>query len=234
LDTQTRHALKQDKLITATQSGFDWLQEHRERAIKISIAAMLVVVVLVVGVVMYFDRSEAAETALGQALDTYSAPLTQPGQPATPGQITFATAALRSKAANQQFTDIANRYGWLRAGKNAKYFAGVTAMELGQNGIAENDLQDIAGSYDSNLAALAKVALAGLYEQTGRSAKAIVLYQELIAKPTVTVPQSAAKLLLANLYQSTNPAQAQRIYAELKGDKGAAGEIAAEKLAQHQ
>lgn len=232
MDTQTRHALKQDKLVLTAQSSFDWLQEHRDRAIQITIVTVVVLAALIAGLVTYFHRSNAAEFALGEALDTYGAPLIQPGQPPTPGETAFATAALRAKAANQQFNQIANRYGWLRAGKNAKYFAGVTAMEIGQTSVAENDLQDIASSHDSNLSALAKLALAALYEQTGRSAKAIVVYQQLIAKPTVTVPASAAQLQLASLYQTTNPAESQRIYAQLKNDKGAAGQIAAQKLAQ--
>lgn len=232
MDTQTRRALKQDKLIVTAQSSFDWLQEHRDRAIQATVAAVVVLAALIAGLVMYYHRSNAAAFALGEALDTYSAPLAQPGEPVAPGETAFSTAAQRSKAANQQFNAIANRYSWLRAGKSAKYFAGITAMELGETPVAESDLENIANSHDSDLAALAKLALAGLYEQTGRSAKAVVLYGQLIAKPTVTVPASAAQLQLAALYQTSNPAESQRIYMQLKNDKGAAGEIAAQKLAQ--
>ena len=232
MDTQTRHALKQDKLITTTQTGLDWLQEHRESAIRTSIVAVLVLAALIAGLVTYYHRSDAAELAFGGAIDTYSAPLAQPGQPATPGEKTFATAALRAKAANEQFNQIAERYGMLRPGRTALYFAGVTALEMGQTGTAETDLQKVADSHDTNLAALAKLALAGLYQNTNRDSKAVVLYQQLIAKPTTTVPANAARLQLAALYETTNPAEAQRIYAQLKSDRGAAGQIAAQKLTQ--
>ena len=232
MDTQTRHALKQDKLITTTQTGLDWLQEHRESAIRTSIVAVLVLAALIAGLVTYYHRSDAAELAFGAAIDTYSAPLAQPGQPATPGEKTFATAALRAKAANEQFNQIAERYGMLRPGRTALYFAGVTALEMGQTGTAETDLQKVADSHDTNLAALAKLALAGLYQNTNRDSKAVVLYQQLIAKPTTTVPANAARLQLAALYETTNPAEAQRIYAQLKSDRGAAGQIAAQKLTQ--
>jgi len=56
--------------------------------------------------------------------------------------------------------------------------------------------------------------------------------QQLIAKPTSTVPADAAKLQLAALYEKTNPAEANRIYAQLKSSKSAAGQIAAQKLQQ--
>ena len=232
MDTQTRHALKQDKLVEAAQTSLDWLQEHRDRAIQFAIVCVIVIAAAIAAVVIYYHRSAAADLAFGEAMDTYSAPLTQPGQPATPGEVIFSSAAQRSKAAHDQFAVIAHRYSWLRAGRNARYFTGVTAMELGQNGAAESDLESVADSHDSNLAALAKLALASLYQQTNRTAKAVVLYRQLIAKPTVAVPANAAQLQLAGLYQASNPAEAQRIYAQLKSDKGAAGQIAAQKLAQ--
>jgi lipopolysaccharide biosynthesis regulator YciM len=148
-----------------------------------------------------------------------------------PGATTFSTVAERAKAANQQFVDVTKRYGSLPAGTKARYFAGLTFMEMGQNGNAEIALKEVADGHNSDMAALAKVALASLYQQTGRTSEAVVLYQQLIAKPTSTVPANAAQLQLAALYQITNPAQAKRIYAQLKNDKSAAGEIAAQQLA---
>lgn len=232
MDTQTRHALKQDKLVSVTQTGVAWLAENRSRMTRLAIVLVVLLAALVAAVVFYSNRSAAADLAFGLAMDVYGAPLAQPGQPVTPGQTIFSTAAERSKAAHQQFADVANRYGWLPAGKKARYFAGLTAMEMGQTGPAEADLKEVADSHNADLASLAKVALASLYQQTNRNQAAVALYQQLIAKPTTTVPANAAQLQLAALYQTIDPAQAKRIYAQLKNDKSAAGEIAAQKLAQ--
>jgi tetratricopeptide (TPR) repeat protein len=232
VDTQTRHALKQDKFVATAQSGVDWLSEHRSQAIKIAVLAAILLGAVIVGSVIYFQRSSAANIAFGEAMDTYNTPLAQPGQPPMPGETTFPTAAQRAKAANQQFQAVATQYRWLRAGKNALYFSGLTAMDMGQTGTAENDLQSVANSSDHDLASLANLALAGLYRQTNRNDLAVSVYRKLIAKPTTTVPASAAQLQLAALYETTNPAEAKRIYAQLKSDKGAAGQIAAQKLAQ--
>jgi hypothetical protein len=232
VDTQTRHALKQDKLVQATATGFEWFHANRSRALQLMVSAVVVLAAIVVGLVIYNQRSTAADSAFGQAMDLYNAPLAQPGQPAAPGAPAFSTLAERAKAANQRFVDLTNRYGSLAAGKRARYFVGLTFMDMGQNGNAESALEQVAGGNDADMAALAKVALASLYEQTNRTSQAVVLYKQLIAKPTSTVSTDAAQLQLAALYETTNPAEAKRIYAQLKNEKTAAGEIAAQKLAQ--
>lgn len=232
MDTQTRHALKQDSFVQATASSINWVEAHRPTLIKASIAVVAVIAVVLAGVIAYHNRSESAENLFGQAMDIYSTPLTQPGQPAEPGAKTYATAADRAKAANPLFEELANKYGWFKAGANARYLAGMTAIDMGQASKGENDLKQAADSSDRSVAALAKLALAGLYHQTGRDPQAIELYQQLIAKPAATVPASLAKLQLAGLYETTRPAEAKRLYAEIKDqDKTtAAGQIATQKL----
>ena len=232
MDTQTRHALKQDSFVQATASSINWVDAHRAALIKTSIVVVAVIAIVLAGVLAYNTRSARAENLFGQAMDIYNTPLTQPGQPAQPGLKTYASAADRAKDAHPLFEQVANNYGWFKAGANARYLAGMTAIDMGQTPAGENDLKQAADSHDRNVAALAKLALAGLYHQTGRDPQAIELYQQLIAKPTLTVPASMAKLQLAALYETTKPAEAKRLYAEIKDqDKTtAAGQIAAQKL----
>jgi lipopolysaccharide biosynthesis regulator YciM len=115
----------------------------------------------------------------------------------------------------------------------AHYFAGVTYQELGQTGSAETELKSAAGSWDRDLANLAKLALAGLYHQTGRDAQAIEVYNGLIAKPSTTVSATVAQLQLADLYAASGKQdQARALWAKVKdADKdGMAGSLAAQKL----
>jgi hypothetical protein len=232
VDTQTRHALKQDSFVQATASSINWIDANRSILIKASIALVVVLGLFFAGLIAYNNRSERAEVLFGQAMDIYNTPLTQPGQPAEPGAKAYATAADRAKAAYPLFEEVANKYGWLKAGANARYLAGMTALDMGQSSTGENDLKQAADSHDSGVAALAKFALAGLYHQTSRDPQAIEIYQQLIAKPTLTVPASMAKLQLAALYETTKPDEAKKIYAEIKDqDKTtAAGQIATQKL----
>jgi tetratricopeptide (TPR) repeat protein len=233
VDQQTRQALKQDKFVSTTTHGIEWANENRQRVMVAGGAALAVVLLLVVGAVVYHSRSTAAASAFGAAMQTYQTPLAQAEQPVPPGTKTFASSAERAKAANAQFLAIADQYGMTAEGKNALYFAGLTYEDAGESQQAEDTLKKVAGGWDSNLAALAKFALAQLYRNTQRDAQAIELYNELSAKPTTTVPYGLAQLTLADLYSTEGKTdEAKKIYASLKDKdaKGVAGEIAAQKL----
>ena len=234
MDTQTRHALKQDQFAQATASSIGWLGAHRANVVRYAVIGG-VALVLVIGALIFWNfETSSAEKALGAAMDVYTAPLNQPGVPAQSGF--YNTSADRSKAANQQFLDVAKNYGWLPAGAKAHYFAGITDQELGQTGSAESELKAAAGAWDGNTASLAKLALAGLYHQSGRDAQAIDLYNELAAKPSTTVSAPVAQLALADLYVAQGKQdQAKALWAKIKDtDKdGMAGSFAAQKLGGH-
>jgi predicted negative regulator of RcsB-dependent stress response len=232
VDTQTRHALKQDKFAQATASGVSWIGEHRSGVLRWVIGAAVALVVVIGAVVFWSVQTTAAENALGTAMDAYSAPLNQPGAPAQSGF--YNTAADRSKAANQKFIDVAKQYGYLPAGAKAHYFAGITFEELNQTGSAETELKTAAGAWDRNTANLAKLALAGLYHQTDRDSQAIDLYNELVSKPSTTVTAATAQLTLADVYVAEGKKdQARALWAKIKdADKdGMAGSLAGQKLA---
>jgi tetratricopeptide (TPR) repeat protein len=235
VDTQTRHALKKDSFAQATASSFSWLSGHRSGVVRWAIIAAAVVILGGGSWIFWNVRSAAANTALGAALDTYVAPLAQPGAPAETG--VYSSAAERSKAANQQFVAVAQQYGWLSEGAKAHYFAGITYQELGQTASAETELKKAAGAWDRNLSSLAKLALAGLYHQSSRDAQAIELYTALAAKPSDTVPTGVAQLDLAELYVAEGKQdEARTLWAKVKdADKdGAAGSIASQKLGAKQ
>lgn len=235
MDTQTRHALKGDKFAQATADSVSWLSGHRAGVIR-WVASVGTVLILGIAVLVFWSlRSTEADTALGAAMDTYNAPLAQPGLPA--GNGIYATAADRLKAANKQFAAVAKQYGWMSQGKKALYFQGITDAELGQNAAAESELKSAADSWNRDTANLAKLALAGLYHQTGRDAQAIDVYNALIAKPSETVSAVVAQLDLADLYAAQGKQdQARALWARVKdADKeGAAGAIATQKLGAKQ
>ena len=235
MDTQTRHALKKDKFAQAAASSASWISGHRSGVVRWAIAGAVVAVLVIGGLIYWNMRSSAAEMALGQAMDVYDSPLAQPGAPPEPG--VYTASADRAKEANREFVAIAANFSWFPAGAKAHYFAGVTYEELGQNGSAETELKAAAGAWDRNLANLAKIALAGLYHQTGRDSQAVDLYNEIAAKPSATVTTAVAQLDLAEIYVSQGKQdQARVLWAKVKdADKdGAAGQIASQKLGGNQ
>ncbi len=239
MDNATKRSLKKpDQFVALTETGVHWAGEHRQKTIVAAVTLVLVVVAIVGGYSFYEHRSTEAATAFGSAMQVYQTPIASPTQPVPPGMKTFKSAKDRAAAANAQFVQVASQYGLTKDGKLANYFAGLTYMDEGQNGPAEEALKKTASSWDSGLAALGKSSLAELYQQTNRDAQAIDLYNELAKGNATTFPPTLAKLQLAELYQSQGKTEdARRIYAQLKdsdkdakGKPGPASLIASEKL----
>jgi predicted negative regulator of RcsB-dependent stress response len=233
VDQQTKAALKQDKFVSTTTQSLEWAGEHRQSVIVNGAIALGVIVVLVLAGVIYNSRSEAASAAFGAAMQEYQTPLAQAGEQVPPGVKTYGSIAQRAKAANALFQAVADQYGMTPSGQNASYFAGLTEIESGQTQQAEDTLKKVASGWDSNLAGLAKFALAQLYRDGGKNDQAIELYQGLMKKPTTTVPAGLAQLQLADVYQAegkTDLAKQQLAELKDKDSKGAAGAIAAQKL----
>lgn len=233
VDQQTKAALKQDKFVTTTTHGLEWASENRRSVITtVSILLTVILIVVLTGVI-YHSRSEAASSAFGEAMETYQTPLSQPGEPIPAGAKTYTSSRDRAKAANALFLLVADKYGMTPSGENARYFAGLTYMEAGENQQAEDTLKKVGDGWNSNIAALAKFALAQLYRNTSRDPQAIDIYNQLSAKPTTTIPYGLARLQLAEVYETEGKAdEAKKVYASLKDKdaKGPAGQIAAEKL----
>ncbi len=77
------------------------------------------------------------------------------------------------------------------------------------------------------------MALANLDEQNGQTSQAVSLFQDLIQHPTATVPKVQAQFQLAALYETSNPQEARRLYAQIKDQNKDtdAAQMATQKLA---
>ncbi len=229
---------RSDQFVNATEQGLNWANRNRRTAINYAVTAVVLILVLVGGYLLYQQRTNSAATAFGQAMTTYQTPIALPGQPVPPGTKTFNTNEERAKASNSQFLEVASRYGMTRPGKLALYFAGITYMEAGQNSSAEDTLKKVAESWNSDVAALGKVALAQLYQQTGRDSQAVDLYNELTKTNASSVPAGLAQIQLAEMYSAEGKQdKAREIYAKLKdsdkdpkGNPGPVAALAGEKL----
>jgi len=239
VDNATKRDLKkQDQFVSLTEHGIDWAAKNRQKTAVLAGLVVLVILAAVGGYSWFEHRSTTAATQFGAAMEIYQTPLVTPGQQLPPGMKAYNSANERAAAANAAFNAVAHQYGLTRSGKLALYFSGLTYMEEGQNGSAEDTLKKVAGSWDHELAALGELSLAELYQQTGRNDKAADLYNKLANGNATTVPPGTAQLQLAEMYSSEGKiAQAKEIYAKLedkdkdaKGNPGPAATVAKEKL----
>lgn len=228
----TRHQLKHDQFTTAAKETYSWVAEHRQKLVSAGIAVVVVLAVIIGGWFYLQQQDESAGVALGHALAVYRAPVTG-AQPPQGETTSFATAADRAKAARAEFAKVADGYSHTRSGELARYFEGLADQDIGNTAAAEKELQQVASSRRSDLAALAKFALASLYRNAGKDAQAVQLYKELIDHPANTVAKPSAQLALASLYEPKQPQDARRIYEEVRKEdpRGPAGEAAASRLA---
>jgi len=212
-----RHQLKQDAFTTSTADTISWAVEHR--SLVVLAGTILVLVVAIVGGTWAYlgYRDQQAQAQLASAIKKYNEPIRPPGVPATPDVPSFGSGQERAKVTNADFTAIADKYSHTQSAAVARYFAGITARDMGDQASAEKYLQEVSESHYPQIASLAKLALAAVYHDTGRNQQAIDLYKQLIEHPTVSVGKSTAQFALASLYESTaQPDQAKHLYEQMQ------------------
>ncbi len=232
MDIQTSSPSRAGSFTRLSTPAPNWLAQNRRLVIRLSVAVAALLLAALAISIWAGNRRQAAAAAFNSAMEVYDAPVQQPGQRPIPNVKSYPSAAARAAEANPLFRSAADKYGFFQAGANARYFAGLTEIDMGRNTEAEADLKKAADSRDGGLAALAKMAIAGLYSTSGRAGDAAPIYQNLIDHPTLTVSANAARLALAATVETTNPQRARELYAKVKDtDKTtAAGQIAAQKL----
>jgi predicted negative regulator of RcsB-dependent stress response len=234
---ETRHQLKQDRFsratIDAAEKTVHWSVEHQKTLVIASI-----IVIAVVGASLgswYYiqKQDEKASLELTQAVRTYSEPIRAAGAPEQPDSPSFTSVKERAQAAQKQFQQIADHYPHTHASQFAQYFLGLTAADVGDNAAAERHLKDIASVRNSDLAALAKFALAAVYRNTNRQKEALDLYKQLADKPSATIGKVMAQMEEAATYEQMNQAdKAKIIYQQIQKENpdSAGGQLAGSKL----
>jgi tetratricopeptide (TPR) repeat protein len=214
---ETRHQLKQDRFsqvtLEAAGNAAHWSEEHKAK-LAVGVIAVVVIAAIAFGGWYYVNQQdEKASAELSTAVRTFDTPVRPAGVPAQPGYDSFASAQERATAARQQFQAIVDKYPRTHTADMARYFVGLASSQLNDNAAAERNLQEAAGSSNSDLAALGKFALAAVYRAENKDQQAIDLYKQLIDKPTIVVSKATAQLELAGFYESRHKTDdAKKIY----------------------
>lgn len=234
---ETRHQLKQDRFTRTTiqvaEQTVHWSVEHQGKLIAAAIV-LVVVVLAALGSWYYLEKqNETASADFGKAVSVLDTPVRPAGMPAQPDFPSFASANERATEARKQFQAVIDKYPHTHAADFSHYLLGTTAASVGDNATAERELKTVAGYHDEDLSSLAKVALASVYRNEGKTRDALGLYNQLVDKPTRAVSKPSAEIALADLYQALGQtAEAKKVYEQLKKETptGPAAQIATEKL----
>ena len=240
---ETRRQLKQDKFSRTTiqlaEQSVHWSVEHKSKLIAGALV-LAAIAAIVLGAWYYVERQDdKASVDFGKAVQMLGAPVRPAGMPAQPEFPSYASAKERAADAHKQFQSIIDNYPHSNAAKFARYFLGVTSADLGDYAAAERYLKEAASSRkywvlpDKNLSSLARLALASVYVNNGRTKDAIEIYKDLAQNPTDTVAKTTAEMGLADAYQAAGmTAEAKKEFERIQKESpnGPAAQIASEKL----
>ncbi|MEP7213693.1 MAG: hypothetical protein ABI791_11475 [Acidobacteriota bacterium] len=159
---------------------------------------------LVLGIIVWIfytwsgKSNAAAQAALGKAIETSQAQVTDQAPPAGSTAKTFKTEKERAEASVAQFQKVAETYGG-SAGEKAKYFAAVNKLSL-DRGAAISEL-DALSKTSGEVGKLSKFALANAKVADGQLDDAAALYKELAATDDAVVAKDTINLQLASVYE---------------------------------
>jgi predicted negative regulator of RcsB-dependent stress response len=213
-----RKELKTDRIREKFVYGVESVASHQQ-LLWIIAGAALVVALAVFGWSSYTRRQTAsAAVALDNAMKVFQSRIRTSGESAQTGEITYVDEKNKYSDAERKFQQVATQYGRTRPGQIARYYAALSEEHLKLFDDAEKNLKQLDSGGDESLASLARFQLAWVYAQNGKGPQAIELYKQLADKPTIFVPKPIVLLSLAEYYRRTDPAQASKLYNQIKKD----------------
>jgi len=214
----SRRELKKDEVRDTLAQGADAVLSHKQLTLYILLAAV-VVALGVFGWQTYTERQTVKATAAyDDAMKIFQARIRTASEPAQPGETTYIDEKNKYSDAAQKFAAVNAKYGHTRPGQLAAYYAALSDEKLNKSDEAKKWLQGLSESGLEDFAAMARFELAQLNDRMGQGDEAVKLYQQLIAKPVVLVPKPVAMMALAEHYGAKNPAEATKLYTQIKSD----------------
>jgi tetratricopeptide (TPR) repeat protein len=179
--------------------------EGKGKTVLYAISALIVIGIIAILFMSWSKRTDAAaQTALGKAIETSRATISETGPPAGSTDKTFKTEKERAEAAIAEFQSVADRFGGSVAEK-AKYFIAINRLDIDRAaGIQE--LEGIA-SASSDSGKMAKFALAQTRVDDNRLDDAAALYQELLAMSDPIIAKETLNYELAGVYEKQGKKQ---------------------------
>jgi tetratricopeptide (TPR) repeat protein len=173
--------------------------EGKGKTVLYAVAAAAVLLVLV-GIFYLWNRSSnaKAQAALGKAIETSQAIVTDSPLPAGTTIKTFKTEKERAEASVAEFQAVADKFGG-DVGQKARYFVAVNKLSLDRPA-ATAELENLSKTTDE-VGTLSKFALAQAKAGDGKTDEAIALYQQLASADNAVIAKDTINFELAKLLE---------------------------------
>ena len=200
----TRRELKREDQIHATLARASSLLTGRTGLL---VGIGVAVVAVVAGVLLWqtYQRSQdaKAQKLFSDALDVFHAPVgastATAGSSSSPA---FPTEADNYRKALQQFTQTYQQYSSGRLSSLARYYAAICQHQLKNDKEAIQMLQGLETSAESDVRALARNALAEMYQTSGMNDQAMQTYQLMLKDPESNFPKDALLAAMGRLAEA--------------------------------
>lgn len=175
--------------------------EGKGKNILYALAAVAVLAILI-GIFFAWNRrtTNAAQTALGKAIETSEAQVTSSPPPGSTSK-TFATDKERAEAAINEFQAVADKYG-NPVQEKAKYFIAVNRLTTDRP-TALQELDALSKS-DDEVGTMSKFALAQALNDDGKLDEAAALYKTLGEQKSPILAKETLNFELAKIYEKQN------------------------------
>ncbi|MBV9241825.1 MAG: hypothetical protein JO314_07450 [Acidobacteria bacterium] len=188
----------QSRVVPHVEKATEKLQ-GKGRTILYGIGVLVVLIIIAVIAIRWMNKSNgAAQAALGKAIETSQAQVTDAPQSPTATDKTYKTEQDRANAAIAQFQDVIDKFGG-SAGEKAKYFIAVNQLYT-DRATAIQSLEQLSNGSGDN-AKLAKFALAQTRVEDNRLDDALALYQELAAMDDPLIAKDTINFQIASIYE---------------------------------
>ena len=213
-----RKDLKKDQIRETFVHGVESVASHQE-LVWIVFGAALMVALTVFGWSTYSRRQTTkAAAALDDGMKIFQARIRTAAEQPQPGEVAYVDEKNKFTDADKKFLEVANQYPRTRPGQVARYYAALSEERLKKFNEAEKNLKQLDSSGDESLTGLARFQLAWVYTQNNKGPQAVEVYKQLADKPTTFVPKPLVLLTLADYYRKADPAQASKLYNQVKQD----------------
>jgi predicted negative regulator of RcsB-dependent stress response len=186
---------KVGKVIEETGKKF----EGQGRNLLYGLGALLVLAILVGIYFAWSNRSNAeAQTALGKAIETSQAMISDSGPLAGSTDKVFKTERERAEAAIAEFLAVAEKFGG-SVGEKARYFAAVSRIAIDREAAA-GELEELS-KVSGEVGSLSKFAHAQLMTDAGRFDEALATYQQLSEMADPTIAKETIDFEIAKIFE---------------------------------
>lgn len=215
-----RHELKQNEFLVWLDQAALWISENQRHLM--TAAGVIVAAAVLLSGISYFtsSRQQAAQELLDEALKIYHARIQESSVVKSAEGPEFASVDERYREALPSFENVIEKYSGAEQGRQARYYAALCHVGLGEHEQAEGLLDEVTGGRNRDiLHYLASQVLAVAKTERGDYEAAVEIYRKMVEDTDNPLPKDQILYKMARVNeQAGDLEEANRNYQRLLED----------------